>query len=79
MLCKALSIPRNSCILRSVFYDASPVLTWMSSAKDKSSFRGICSISKSVGNSPLSLVAALKDLSNAEGVSSKLKTLFYDI
>ena len=32
--------------------------------------------SKSVGNSRLSLVAFLKDLSNADGVSSKPKTLF---
>ena len=39
-------------------------------------FRGILAISKSVGNSRLCLVAALNDLSNAEGVSPKLKTLF---
>ena len=36
----------------------------------------ILSISIFVENSRLSLVATLKDLSNAEGVSSKLKTLF---
>ena len=45
----------------------------MSSAKNESSFRGIVSISKSVGNSPLSFVAALKDLSNAGGVLSTPK------
>ena len=48
----------------------------MSSAKDESSFRDILSIYKSVGSSLLSLLAASKDLSNADGVSSKLKTLF---
>ena len=37
----------------------------MSSTKDESSSGGMLSICKSVGNSPLSLVAALKDLSNA--------------
>ena len=58
-----------------VFCDASRVLTGISSTKDESSSRGILSISISVGNSRLSLVAALKDLSNAEGVSSRLKTL----
>ena len=36
----------------------------------------IFSISISVSNLHLSLVAALKDFSNAEGVSSKRKTLF---
>ena len=38
--------------------------------------QGILSISMSVGNSCLSLVAALKNLSNAGGVSCKLKILF---
>ena len=42
----------------------------------ESSSRGILSVSKSVGNSRLSLVATLKDHSNAGGISSKLKTLF---
>ena len=76
MLCKDLSIPKNSHMSRLVFCDASRVLTEISSTKDESSSRGIFSISISVGNSCLSLIAALKDLSNPEDVSSKLKTLF---
>ena len=74
-------------MLRSVFCDTSRVLTCDTSrvltcdtsrvlTKDESFISGILSISISVGNSRLSLVAALKGLSNAEGVSSKLKTLF---
>ena len=51
MLCKALSIPKNSRISRVVFYEF-------------------------VGSSLLSLLSALKDLSNVDGVSSKLKALF---
>ena len=37
---------------------------------------GILSISMSLGNSRLSLVVALRDVSNAGGVSSKFVTLF---
>ena len=76
MPCRALLILKSSRMLRSVFCDASRVLTLTSSTKDESSARGILSISYSVGNSRLSLVAALKGFSNADGVSSKLKTLF---
>ena len=54
----------------------SRVLTWTSSTKDEISSRGMLSISISLGNSRISLVAALKDLSNAVVFSSKLKTLF---
>ena len=64
MLCRALLIPKNSHISRSVFCDASRVSTWISPAKDESSSGGILSISMSIGNSPLSLVAALRGLSN---------------
>ena len=64
MLCKALSIPRNSRMSRSVFCDASHVLRWISSTKDESSSSGILSIGKSVGSSALSLFAALSDLSS---------------
>ena len=73
MLCRVLSIPKKSRISRSVFCDASRVLAWISSTKDKNFSSGIFSISKSVGNSRLSLVAALKDLSSAGGVLSMLK------
>ena len=52
------------------------LLTWISSTKDKSSIGGMLSISISVGNSPLSLVAALKDLSNEVGVLSTRKKIF---
>ena len=65
MFCTAVSILSNCCISRSVFCDASRVLTWISSTKDESSSGGMLSICKSVGNSPLIIVAALKDLSNA--------------
>ena len=72
MLCKTLLIPENSRIWSSVFCDASCVLIWISSAKDESSINGILPISMSVclsvGNPSLSLVAALKDISNAGGV-----------
>ena len=62
MLCKALSIRRNSRMSRSVFFDVFHVLMRISEAKDESSFSCILSISKSVGNSLLSLPAALSDL-----------------
>ena len=48
MLCKALSIPRNSRISSLVFCDAPRVLTSMSSTKDESCSSGMLSISKSV-------------------------------
>ena len=48
----------------------------ISSTKDESSISGILSISIFVGNSRLTLVAALKDMYNAEGVSSRFNTLF---
>ena len=76
MLCRALSIPTNSRMSMSVFCDTSRVLTRTSSAKDESSFSGMLSICKSVGSFLMSLVAALTDLSHADGVSSRLKTLF---
>ena len=76
MLCKGLSIHKISCMSRSVFCDASRVLTQISSTKDQSSSWGILAISISVGNSRLSLVAALEDLFSAEGVSSRLKIFF---
>ena len=76
MFCKALLIPKNSRMSRSLFCDASRILTLISSTKDERSSRGILSISISVGNSCLSLAAALKVTSNADGVSPKLKTLF---
>ena len=44
--------------------------------QDESSFRGMLSICRSVGNSALSLVAALIDISSEGGVWSRLKTLF---
>ena len=72
MFCRALSIAKNSHISKLVFCDASRVITRISSAKGESSFRGILSISKSVGNSSLSLVAALINPSIADGVLSKL-------
>ena len=74
MVCKSVSIHKSPLISRSVFCDAPRVLAGISSTKDESSISGILSISVSVGNSRLSLVAALKDLSNAGGASSK--TLF---
>ena len=70
MLCSALPILRNSCMSRSAFCDASHVLTWISSAKDKGSSSGMLSISKSVGNSLLGLDAVLNDLCSAGGVLS---------
>ena len=73
MLCKALSILRNSHISRSVFCDTSRVLASISSTKYESSSSGILSISKSVGNSRLSLLAVLKYLSSAGGVLSTTK------
>ena len=76
-LCKALSNPKNSRIsTRSIFCDASRVLTLITSTKDESSPSGIFYISKSVGNSVLSLVAALKDLSSGGAVLSIPKKLF---
>ena len=75
-LCKALSNPKNSRISRSIFCDASRVLTWITSTKDESSPSGIFYISKSVGNSVLSLVAALNDLSSGGAVLSIPKKLF---
>ena len=47
----------------SVFCDAFRVLTWTFSTKDESSSSGILSISKSVGNLALGLLAAISDLS----------------
>ena len=76
MLCEALSIPKNCRMSRLVLDDASRVLAEMSSTNDKSSSSGMLSISKSVGNSLLSLVAALKGLSNAGGVLSTPKKIF---
>ena len=55
---------------RSVFRDNSRILTWILSAIDESSISGTVSISISVSISRLSLVLALKDHSNAGGVSS---------
>ena len=66
MVCKTLSVPKNSCISRSGFCDASRLFTWTSFAKDESSISSILSISLSVGNSCPFLVTALKDLSNAD-------------
>ena len=68
MLCKALSIQRNSWISRSVFCNASCVLTRISSTKDESSSRGMLSICKSDGGLLLSLLAALIDLSSKGGI-----------
>ena len=48
----------------------------MSSTKDERPSKGILSICKSVDNSPLSLVAALKNLSYAGGVLSMPKKFF---
>ena len=76
IVCKAWSIPRNSRISRSVFCNASRVLAWISLTKDESSISGMLSFSISFGNSCLSLVAALKDFSNAGGVLLKFKTIF---
>ena len=76
MLCKALLLPKNFCVSRSVSCDTSHVLTLISSTKDQSSICGIFSVSTIVGNSRLCLVAPLKDLSNAKDVSSRIKTLF---
>ena len=44
-------------------------LKWISSVKGESLMSDKFSISMAVGNSDLSLVAALKDLSNAGGAS----------
>ena len=63
-------IPKDSCISGSLFFDASRVLTWISSAKDEISISDTVSITKFVGISHLSLVAALKDSSNAGCLSS---------
>ena len=76
MLCRALSIPKNSRMFMSVFSDASRVLTWISSTKPESSSGGILSISKSVSNSLLSIAAALKDLTKAGRVLSTPKKFF---
>ena len=67
---KALIIPRNCRISRSVFCDASHVLARISSTKNESSSSGMLSISKSVGNSRLSLVATVKDPSKTGGALS---------
>ena len=77
MLCRALSMPKNFRMSRSVFCDVSRVLTCMSSTKDKISF-SVCSpfVNQSVSSSLLSLLAALIDLSSAEGVLSRFNTLF---
>ena len=48
----------------------------MFSAKDESSFRGYTFYLQVCGSSLLSLLAALIDLFSADGVSSKLETLF---
>ena len=76
MLCKTLSMPRNSRISRLVCCDASRVLRSISLANGKSFFSGMLSICKSVSSSLLSLAATVTDLSNANGVLSRLKTLF---
>ena len=55
-------------ISRLVFCDASCVLTWIPFYKDESSISGILSISISIGNSPLSLDAALLDWFNTQDV-----------
>ena len=72
-----VSIPKNSRISRSVFWDAPRVLTWISSTKDESSSSGMLSISISVGNATLSLVAAIKDLSSPGSVLSTYKKNFH--
>ena len=76
MLCRALLIPENYRMSRSVFCDASRVLIQISLTSVESSSRGILSISKSVGNSRLNLLAALTDLSNAGCVLSTPKKIF---
>ena len=76
MLCKTLSMPRNSRISRLVCCDASRVLRSISLANGKCFFSGMLSICKSVSSSLLSLVATVTDLSNANGVLYRLKTLF---
>ena len=75
MLCRALLIPENNRMSRSVFCDASRVLIQISLTSVESSSRGILSISKSVGNSRLNLLAALTDLSNAGCVLSTPKKI----
>ena len=76
MLCKALSMPRNSPISRVLCCDATRALIRRSSTKDESFFGSMLSICKSVGSSLLSLVALLINLFGEGGVSSRLKTLF---
>ena len=76
MFCRALLIPENYRMSRSVFCDASRVLIQISLTSVESSSRGILSISKSVGNSRLNLLAALTDLSNAGCVLSTPKNIF---
>ena len=56
---EALSILKSSCISRSAICDASRVSTWICSGKDESSISGTLSISMSVGNQRLNLIAAL--------------------
>ena len=67
---KALFILKISRISRSVFCDFSYFLTWISSAKIKSSITGTTSISMFLSHLNLSLVAALKNCSKAGRVSS---------
>ena len=56
---EALSTLKSSCMSWSAFCDASRVLTWICSGKDESSMSGTLSISMSVGNQRLNLIAAL--------------------
>ena len=74
---KALLIPQNSGISRSVFCDGSHLsVEMLHEFKDESSIIGILSISISFGNSQLSLIVALKNLSNAGGIWSMSKKFF---
>ena len=76
MLWKALSIPKKFLHIKVSILWCFSYLNMSIFYKRRKLLQGILSISISVGNSCLSLVAALKNLSNAGSISSKLKILF---
>ena len=68
MVFKALSVPKIYPISQWAFFDASRVLTWISSAKVESSISGIF-IFATVEHVSLSLVADLKDFCEIGGIN----------
>ena len=76
MISKALSIPTDVCISRSVFCGVSHVLTRIPLAEDNSSVSCTVSVSLPIVILLLSLAAGSLDCSMADGVLSNFRILF---